>query len=169
MSWYKKPFKAVRTGLSTIGDVISDGGIIPYEEKKKQEKAATSGAADTVGRIHREEFDNWMDQFLPVDRKLMDMASTNTNNLQEEQAARDHTQASFSMARKADNLNRAGLGVALAPDEQQYIDGRSQRAEAAATARNVNNTRIHADDRDKAIMSGGMTGGLRDLAQGFKQ
>lgn len=141
------PYQASKAGL--FGDKKSDGNL---------------GSASTqLGEIYRAEWENWMNQFLPNDRKLMNLATSETDNIAAENTARQATQSSFAAARQSDELSRRGLGTALDADESNYLNRSSKLAEAAALTSNINNTRLHAADRDKAIMSGGMVGGLRNL------
>lgn len=129
-----------------------------YGMKKKAPTASSQ-----LGEIYRAEWENWMNQFLPVDRKLMELANSDQDNIMAESDAISVTRTGFENARKSDELARRGLGVNLQADEKAYLDKKSGLAEAAALATNVNNTRLHAADRDRQIMSGGLTGGLRDL------
>lgn len=119
----------------------------------------------SLGDIYRAEWNNWIDQFLPVDRKLMDLARGNSDNRSAEEAANWNTRTAFKTARQSDEMARRGLGTSLSADEKSYIDNKSRLSEVAAIASNVNNTRLHTADRDRAIMSGGLTSGLRNLTE----
>lgn len=132
----------------------------------KAQAAQSQSASNQLGQIYREEWENWMNQFLPVDRKLMSLARSQGDNLLAESDARRGTQIGFANARAAGEMSRRGLGVSLSNEEGQYLNRKSGLAEVAATAKNVNQSRLHAADRDKAIMSGGLSGGLRDVTQG---
>jgi hypothetical protein len=138
------------------------GGRDAFQQRLKDvEWLNTPGGK--LGEIYRGEWNNWVDQFLPVDRKLMDLAGKQTDNRLAESNAKYGTQFAFNRAREADEMSRRGLGTSLSSEESQYLNRNSSLAEAAATAKNINQTRLHTADRDKAIMSGGLTGGLRDL------
>ena len=128
-------------------------------------RLAARNPAGALGDIYRSEFENWMNQFLPVDRKLMDMARSNSDNRSAEELANWNTRTAFQTARQSDEMARRGLGTSLAPDESSYLNNKSRLSEVAAIASNVNNTRLHTADRDRAIMSGGLTGGLRNLTE----
>jgi hypothetical protein len=146
-------------------------------EEKRDAQLAAQGDADakarianrnpggTLGDIYRSEWNNWIDQFLPVDRKLMDMARSNSDNRSAEELANWNTRTAFQTARRSDEMSRRGLGTSLTEDESRYLNNKSRLSEVAAIASNVNNTRLHTADRDRAIMSGGLTGGLRNLTE----
>lgn len=151
--------KAQLTGLATGGphSIVSD---VWHGDKPP----ATQSASDQMGQLYRDEFDNWMTQFFPVDQQLMGLANSNADNLQSVQGAHDATVTGFQQARQADTLQRQGLGTALSPEEQSYIDNKSQRAEKAGLASNMNSARLNARDRDMSILSGSASAGLSGLA-----
>jgi hypothetical protein len=96
---------------------------------------------------------------------LMDMARSNSDNRSAEELANWNTRTAFQTARHSDEMSRRGLGTSLTEDESTYLNNKSRLSEVAAIASNVNNTRLHTADRDRAIMSGGLTSGLRNLTE----
>lgn len=116
-----------------------------------------------LGKITREQWDYYLNTYLPLDKIRIEAATGGADNREAEAQARTNTLGAFKVAKQSADLQQAGLGLMRTPEERRYINARHERDQTAALTQNVNNARLHARDRDTQILTGGMGAGLRDI------
>ncbi len=118
-------------------------------------------AHDQLGRVHRQQWEDYKRRFRPVEDALMDM----TNDPEAEsrmrgQVSQDMGQAYDSMAGQRQR-RMEGYGLSVTGDQKQSLGRQNALDQAAATAGGMNTGRTAIEDRNQAAM----VGGLGSLAQ----
>lgn len=121
-------------------------------------------ASNRMAGILRKDWQSYLDNYAPYDQKLRDMVMGDKDNQAAIERARETTRDSFGASREAAERDRSRQGLSLAKDEADVVNRRSQRNETLAEVNAANQTRLHMQDRDTAMMAGNMAGGLRSAA-----
>lgn len=152
-------------GFSGGVDVLRDDAYGMAGQSRSNGGGGSTEASERLGAIYRDMWENWKDNYLPRERQLMDLALSDEDNIKAEEMARESTGASFDAAALGEQNSLRSLGLQLSPEEMAYRDKTRQLNRMGATVDNVNQARLHAADRDRNILSGDMTGSLRDAEQ----
>jgi len=118
-------------------------------------------ASDLMGRLLREEWADYMNRFAPYDQKLIGLATSNEDNLQAIDRARQGASGAFDVATGTMNRNNNRLGLSNAADVNSSLDRQSQGNRTLAELGAMNKTRLHTEDRDRSIMAGDAAAGLK--------
>lgn len=138
--------------------IFKDGTSSP---KLETDPSKAGSASDLMGQITRQQWDDYVARFQPYDKKLIDLATGQADNEAAIQRAREGVAGAYDVANGTMQRNNERLGLSLANDESAAIANRSANSKALAELNVVNNTRLHAEDRDKQILSGSGAVGLR--------
>lgn len=118
------------------------------------------GVADLTATLHRNEWDDWQDRYLPMINQEAENILNGTNiKVAEEQAAESVTQ-SFDNAQRGMTLNNNRLGIQQTQAQQNQQTKSMGLSETAQMVDKVNDARVGAKDRDLAIVSGGLNGSI---------
>ena len=118
-------------------------------------------ASDLMGKITREQWSDYVTRFQPYDQKLIGLATGQADNELAIKRARSGVGASFEVAQGSQQRSNERLGLSSAADETAVMARNSANAKTLAELNVVNNTRLHAEDRDNQILAGGNSAGLR--------
>ena len=115
-------------------------------------------ASDTYAGIIRDQWADYTNRFAPWENKLVSMATSNEDNQLSEQRASNAVGNSFNTSKGILSRDRSRLGISLTPEEQADESRLGAGLQAAANNSAVLKARLHAQDRDNQMLSGG--GGL---------
>lgn len=118
-------------------------------------------ASDRVGRLHREEWYDYLNRFQPYDQRLLTLATTDADNEAAIQRSRESVNTAFDAASGSLQRDITRLGLSEADDERRQREASTDLARTAAEVGAINGTRLHTQDRDMKLMSGDMATGLR--------
>lgn len=141
---------AVRQSVVDIGRGITTG-----DPTKK------GSASDQMGQLLRAEWDDYINRFAPYDQKLIGLATSDEDNQFAIDRARQGVGGAFDTAAGTMQRNRERMGVTGLADVDNSISRQMAGSRTLAELSAVNNTRLHAQDRDKSIMAGDAAAGLK--------
>lgn len=119
-------------------------------------------AADKFAQLTRDQWDQWVNQFLPIEKTLIDYASDVTMPGQEATKAIGNVQAAFGQQSRASDLSMKTAGIQLNPDEQRALDRDRQISQSLAEVSAANSARQLTVDRQRSIAGAPMN--TSDLA-----
>lgn len=115
--------------------------------------ASFNDSRDWMAAVHRNMWEDYKARFMPFEDALMRSVGAHGELL--DQTGRSVDQA-FNVMRQEHAHRLGGYGVSMRPDEQQALDRRMGLQHAASKAGALNTTRAALQDRDLAIMGGGL-------------
>lgn len=121
----------------------------------------SGSASDQMGNLLRAEWDDYITRFAPYDKKLIDLAVSDQDNLAAVDRARSGVAASFDVASGTRQRNNERLGLSNVADVSTSLNRQTGNNRTLAELSVINKTRMHADDRDKSILSGDAAAGLK--------
>lgn len=121
----------------------------------------SGSASDRMGSLLRSEWNDYLTRFAPYDKKLMDLATSDTDNQEAIDRARQNVAGSFQTSAGTLQRNNERLGLSTASDAGQSLARQTLGNRTLAELNAINQTRLHADDRDKSIMAGDAAAGLK--------
>lgn len=77
--------------------------------------------------------------------------------------AREASETGFGLADASYKRNQSRYGISNTAEEQNILDNQNALAKTAARVGAVNGARLHAANRDKQLMTGDLSVGLRDV------
>jgi len=150
---------AAASGL-TRNDVKGPWAIY-YPPAPSNDPTKAGSASDRAGRLHREEWYDYLSRFQPYDQKLLALATGDGDNKAAIQRSRESVGTAFDVATGSMQRDLSRMGLSEAADERSQRDASTGLARAAAEVSAVNGARLHTQDRDMKLMSGDMATGLR--------
>lgn len=156
------------SNLSLINRVVGDKGDPAKQLLGTPEKVGgvtdptkAGSASDLMGNLLRSEWGDYTNRFAPYDQRLIGLATSDEDNQQAIARARDNVGSSFDVAAGTRQRNNERLGLSNYADVTQSLNRQTANSRALAELSAVNKTRLHAQDRDKSIMSGDAAAGLK--------
>ncbi len=149
----KKALKNLHTAMP--GSDQLTGGITEDEATKP------GSASDKLGSLIRAEWDDYLTRFAPYDQKLVGLATSDEDNQQAINRARQSVTGAFDTAAGTLQRNNERLGVSGLSDVTASMNRQSSSSRTLAELSAVNKTRLHAQDRDQSIMAGDAAAGLK--------
>lgn len=142
---------------SAVGQTTSNivKGITSNDPTKK------GSASDQMGNLLRAEWYDYEKRFAPYDQDLIGLATSDEDNQQAIARARQGVGGAFDTAAGTMQRNRERMGVTGLADVDNSISRQMAGSRTLAELSAVNNTRLHAQDRDKSIMAGDAAAGLK--------
>ena len=132
------------------------GGEAPSNSREK------NFVNDRLAALSREQWADYETRFMPVERQLQRQLG-GASAFQDAQFARKEIPRAFDLQRDAMGRDLARLGVTMAPDQQQAVTQSLAMQRASALVGATNAARQHAQDRDLAVLSGGMAAMNRNI------
>lgn len=124
------------------------GGSAPQDTMQK--KAANWELA----KISRDQWEDYKQRFMPVEKRLA--GQIGTQSAFDAGFAKRQIPQAFAMQQGALGRDFARLGVTATPDQQAAMEQNMALQRASALVGAENAARLNAEDRDMAILSGGM-------------
>lgn len=124
-------------------------------------------AGDTLARVYRAEWQDYLDRFAPYEQKAIAFALD--ENAANEAATKAGATMDAGFKTSAGNLqrDRSRYGLSLSGRESANETRTTAGSNTAAKLAAMNNTRMHVQDQQERILSGGSAIGLREeLAKG---
>jgi type II secretory pathway pseudopilin PulG len=134
-------------------------------ELKKRNPPAS--AALTMAGITRDQWNDWVERFRPLETELMDQTTYNDPNLVANSVSDAMGQAgrTFDSQTAIDARSRAELGVNVGGDYQQATNRLSSLSRTASLTDAANRIRARLIDRDREIALGGQAARPAALSQ----
>lgn len=113
-----------------------------------------------LARIHREQWNDWKDRFLPRLEQLAGYAQSGELTQRDIDNADSAVTASFDQVRGSEQARQEGLGLQMTDRQRAASEREMGLNEAATRASMRNQARIAGEDRDMQILAGGGNIGL---------
>lgn len=113
----------------------------------------TDSASEVAADITRKQWQDWQQRFQPYDKRLADLAMGKEDNQQAEARAGSAVDSAFKTAQGTYSRNRARYGLS----DTAGMSDRMALSNTAAKVGAVNQTRLATQDRDMAMMTGGLS------------
>jgi hypothetical protein len=114
------------------------------------------GASELLGRLNRAQWEDWKARFQPQVRNLANIARSEGAPRGSASQAREAMGHAFDASEQAGEQWQQGLGVSRS-SRQQAADSRERNVRrTAAQVSAGNQARISAQDRQQAVLAGGM-------------
>lgn len=122
-------------------------------------RSGDQSAQDTLADLYEAEFQDYLNRFFPVEQDLIEQMTTGFGALQQEEISRAQgaVATQFANARGQNRRRMAGYGVPLRQDMNNEMD--MTETSSLVAARNF--ARERAEQRRLEIISGGMSGEMR--------
>lgn len=132
-----------------------------YTDKKWWESspqpAGDSAASDTFARITRDQWADYKANFAPYEDQLIALSAGNADNLQSEQRAVDAVNTGFNTSLGTLARDRSRLGLNIGADQASDEGRQAATLKTASLVGATNKARLHAQDRDTAVLTGGLS------------
>lgn len=132
-----------------------------YTDKKWWESspqaAGDSTASDTFARITRDQWADYKTYFAPYEEKLIALSTGNADNLQSEQRAAEAVNTGFKTSMGTLARDRSRLGLSVGADQAADESRLGATIKTASLVDATNKSRLHAQDRDTAVLTGGLS------------
>lgn len=132
-----------------------------YTDKKwwdpSQPDSGDSSASDTYARIIRDQWADYKNTFAPYEEQLIALSTGNADNAQSEQRAAGAVENSFNSSLGTLARDRSRLGVSIGSDQAADEKRLGATLKTASLVGATNKARLHAQDRDKAVLTGGLS------------
>lgn len=124
------------------------GGSAPSDSLEKQQSNYE------LAKISRDQWEDYKQRFMPVEKRLA--SQIGTQSAFDAGFAKRQIPQAFAMQQQALGRDFARLGVTATPEQQAAMDQNLALQRASALVGSANAARLGAEDRDMAILSGGM-------------
>lgn len=114
------------------------------------------GASNLLGKINRAQWTDWKARFAPYIDVLADLASDGAAPRESARMASTAMGQAYDTSQQGLEQRRQGLGLNLTPQQREAEERRSDLRRTGAMVSAGNQARIAAQDRQQAILAGGM-------------
>jgi len=115
-------------------------------------------ARDTQAELYRQQFDDYVARFGDKEQELVDSYGNVSLRNAQIATAKNYSRQGFDNAEKAEEITRSRYGVSRNQQEQRDHDRRFNQARGLAEVDIANRTRQHMVDRDRQMLTTGMSG-----------
>ncbi len=125
-------------------------------------KAGSS--SDRMGGITREEWQDYINRFIPVEDTLVGLATGQQDNDEAIARARGSVVGAYDVSQGTMQRDRERFGLANAganPDEMPALQARTGLGKVASEVSAINGARTETNNRDMQLLSGNMAVGLK--------
>ncbi|MFS1522776.1 hypothetical protein ACL7TT_01475 [Microbulbifer sp. 2304DJ12-6] len=119
-------------------------------------------AENTLARIYRAEWQDYLNRFAPYEDKAIDFATNPEAVTEAVDRAGSAMEQSFATSKESLQRDRSRYGLSMSPREQASESRSNAASGTAAKLAARNNTRLHVQDRQQQVMSGAGAVGLRE-------
>lgn len=119
-------------------------------------------AENTLAQIYRAEWQDYLDRFAPYEDKLIDYAMNPGEVTEAVDRAGENVDQGFMNAQGNLNRDRSRYGLSLNGREAANEERNTAIDKTAAKLAARNSTRLHVQDQQERVMSGGSAVGLRE-------
>lgn len=114
------------------------------------------GASDLLGQLNRAQWTDWQARFAPYVDELARVAQDSNAPGMAAANASNAMGLAFDNSQQGLTLQRQGMGISQTPQQQQAEQRRTALERSASMVSAGNQARISAQDRQQAILAGGM-------------
>ncbi|MGK0546354.1 hypothetical protein ACSEE7_12705 [Halomonas cupida] len=114
------------------------------------------GASELLGQINRAQWDDWRNRFAPYISALADIADDPQAASQAAENAQNAMGLAYDVAEQSEEQRRQAYGVDQTAAQKATNDRMSNLSRVADTVTAGNQARISAQDRQSAILAGGL-------------
>lgn len=114
------------------------------------------GASDLFGQLNRAQWVDWKERFAPYVQRLADRAQDPNAPQQTATDARNAVGLAFDNNAQTQQMQNQGYGINMTPAQQQAQERRNSVQKSASMVSAGNQARISEQDRQQAILAGGM-------------
>lgn len=114
------------------------------------------GASELLGDLSRAQWEDWKNRFSPYVDRLADVAQDSGAPAQAARNASNAMASAFDSNQQAQAQQRQGLGISQTPAQAQSQDRQQALGRTASMVSAGNQARVSAQDRQSAILAGGM-------------
>lgn len=119
------------------------------------------GASKLLGEISRAQWEDWKSRFSPYIKTLGQLAQDTGASWNAAAMAKESVGTAFDASQRGLQMQRQGMGVNLTPQQRQAESRANSLERTGAMVSAGNQARISAQDRQQAILAGGM--GLQNI------
>ena len=109
-------------------------------------------ASDTYAALTREQWQNYLNNFVPLENQLIEYAMSPDTVTNAVQSARQDVSQSFSQQRGIQQRQLRSLGVTLDQDEQKAVDRESALSKSLADVNAGNQVATRVRDRQQSLL-----------------
>lgn len=109
-------------------------------------------AQDAFAAITRQQWDDYLQNYVPMENRLIDYATDETKPQDAAYLAGRGVGQAFAQQRESAGRRLAGMGLELTPEEQAAADKQSRLDESLATVGAMNNASQATRDRQQSII-----------------
>lgn len=149
-------------GLSDLG-TAAQGKTPVADWAKSISGLGGQSASETYAGITREQWQDYKSRFFPWQDQLIEMANGQTDNQLSEERAGNAVDMGFKTSMGTLNRDRSRLGLSMTGEEAANESRLAMGAKSGAKASALLKARLHAQDRDNALLAGGAGPGLKSL------
>mgnify|MGYP000615537058 CR=1 FL=1 len=114
------------------------------------------GASQLFGQLNRAQWRDWKQRFAPYIERLANRAQDPGAPAQAGQNASQAVGLAFDNSQQAQQMQNQGYGINMTPAQQQAQNRRNSVQKNASMVTASNEARISEQDRQQAILAGGM-------------
>ena len=114
------------------------------------------GASELLGQLNRAQWEDWKNRFAPYVDELARVAQDNNAPGMAAANASNAVGMAYDNSQQGLAMQRQGFGINLTPQQQAAEQRRTSVERSASMVSAGNEARISAQDRQNAILAGGM-------------
>ncbi len=152
--------EAFQDKMQLLQEREAKGGYISPSDVTNALKDKDEGVADLTAVLQRHEWDDWQDRYLPMVEEEAENILNGTNIENAEKQASESVTQSFDNAQRGMALNNSRLGIQQTQVQKNQQTKSMGLSETAQMVDKVNDARVGAQDRDLAIVAGGLNGSI---------
>lgn len=118
---------------------------------------ASNSASNTYAQLVRDQWADYKNTFAPYEQQLIDLSTGNADNLQSEQRATSAVNSAFDTSMGTLARDRSRLGLSVGADQVTDESRLASTQKTGSLVSAVNQARLHAKDRDTAVLTGGLS------------
>lgn len=118
--------------------------------------SGSQGASSLLGELNRAQWDDWKNRFSPYIDQLADVAQDSGAPQRAANNASQSMGLAFDRSQQTQEQQQQSFGINLTPAQKKSQDRRQSIQRSASMVSAGNQARVSAQDRQSAILAGGM-------------
>jgi hypothetical protein len=141
----------------TLGQInYAPSEIAQQRVDPNQAMRGDQGASELLGQLNRAQWNDWKNRFAPYVDELARVAQDNNAPGMAAANASNAVGMAYDNSQQGLAMQRQGFGINLTPQQQAAEQRRTSVERSASMVSAGNEARISAQDRQNAILAGGM-------------
>lgn len=143
---------------NTLGLTIPEASAGPQQTLNPNDAfRGDQGASKLLGKLNRAQWEDWKARFSPYIDALAEAATDPNAAGNAASMASGAMQTAYSNSQRSLQMQQQGMGLSLDPSQQQASQRRQDVEGTAAAISAGNQARISAQDRQSAVLAGGLS------------